>query len=257
MPDASIGLVLTRDIAEFEAGIAQHELIEPGHLFIGLCSLEKVLLPEVQRQLRLPDEAAQALRAECETLLALFARFGIDPTIRRELRQRVGLGNCAVENRRTISRAPASRALFKRAEALAANAAIVATLHLLVALLEETSGRVVALLTEKGVDVAALHAAVTLAARYLPERHLPDKAIDLLDEACARIAVPALSVMPGEAPHGGGIVTADAVASVLADWTGIPVAHLTTDERSRLLGREGAPGCPQPLPTSLRCWPSH
>ncbi len=86
------------------------------------------------------------------------------------------------------------------------------------------------------IDAAALHAAVTLAARYLPERRLPDKAIDLLDEACARVSVPALSVMPGEAPHGGGIVTADAVASVLAAWTGIPVAYLTTDERTRLLG---------------------
>ena len=51
------------------------------------------------------------------------------------------------------------------------------------------------------IDTAALHAAVTLAARYLPERRLPDKAIDLLDEACARVAVPALSVMPGDAPR--------------------------------------------------------
>jgi ATP-dependent Clp protease ATP-binding subunit ClpC len=86
------------------------------------------------------------------------------------------------------------------------------------------------------IDAATLHAAVTLAVRYLSDFRLPDKAIDLLDEACTRIAVPALSVMPGDAPHGGGIVTADAVASVLAAWTGIPVAHLTTDERARLLG---------------------
>jgi hypothetical protein len=35
---------------------------------------------------------------------------------------------------------------------------------------------------------AALHAAVTLSARYLPDRCLSDKAIDLLDEACARPA---------------------------------------------------------------------
>ena len=78
------------------------------------------------------------------------------------------------------------------------------------------------------------------AARYLPERRLPDKAIDLLDEACARVAVPALSVIPGDVPRGGGIVTADAVASVLAAWTGIPVTHLTTDERTRLLGMADA-----------------
>ena len=71
MPDASIGLILTRDIAEFEAGTARHECIEPEHLFIGLCSLEKMLPPEVQRQLRLPNEVVKSLQAECETLLAL------------------------------------------------------------------------------------------------------------------------------------------------------------------------------------------
>ncbi|MEL0168611.1 MAG: AAA family ATPase [Pseudomonadaceae bacterium] len=35
----------------------------------------------------------------------------------------------------------------------------------------------------------AVVAAVELAARYLPERQLPDKAIDLLDTACARVSV--------------------------------------------------------------------
>ena len=61
MPDASIGLILTRDIAEFEARTARHECIEPEHLFIGLCSLEKMLHPEVQRQLRLPNEVVQVV----------------------------------------------------------------------------------------------------------------------------------------------------------------------------------------------------
>ncbi|RQR32911.1 type VI secretion system ATPase TssH [Burkholderia sp. Bp9142] len=35
----------------------------------------------------------------------------------------------------------------------------------------------------------ALHAAVTLSHRYIPARQLPDKAISLLDTACARVAV--------------------------------------------------------------------
>ena len=35
-------------------------------------------------------------------------------------------------------------------------------------------------------------AAVELAMRYLPEHHLPDKAIDLLDQACAAARIPAL-----------------------------------------------------------------
>src|SRR5699024_2865619 len=32
-----------------------------------------------------------------------------------------------------------------------------------------------------------IHAAVSLSRRYLPERFLPDKAIDLMDEACSRV----------------------------------------------------------------------
>ena len=43
---------------------------------------------------------------------------------------------------------------------------------------------------------AALDAAVRLSARYLPERHLPDKAIDLIDEAASRHVIEAESLSP-------------------------------------------------------------
>jgi ATP-dependent Clp protease ATP-binding subunit ClpC len=84
----------------------------------------------------------------------------------------------------------------------------------------------------------ALQAAASLAARYVPDRRLPDKAIDALDKACARVEIAALSVSPDEpAPRvAGGVVTAEAVAEVISEWTGIPVAQLTEDERARLLG---------------------
>lgn len=86
------------------------------------------------------------------------------------------------------------------------------------------------------IDTAALHAAAALSARYITDRRLPDKAIDLLDEACTRVAVPCLSVMPGEEPgESGGIVMAQTVAEVLSDWTGIPVKQMTENERSRLM----------------------
>lgn len=39
------------------------------------------------------------------------------------------------------------------------------------------------------ISEEALTAAVHLSVRYLPDRHLPDKALDLLDEACAKAAV--------------------------------------------------------------------
>ena len=61
------------------------------------------------------------------------------------------------------------------------------------------------------IDGAALQAAVNLSARYLPDRRLPDKAIDLLDEACARVVVPILSMPPGMKPQ-GGMVTSESVA---------------------------------------------
>ncbi|WP_433617214.1 ATP-dependent Clp protease ATP-binding subunit [Dactylosporangium sp. CA-139114] len=73
----------------------------------------------------------------------------------------------------------------------------------------------------------ALRAAVTLADRYVPERRLPDKAIDLLDESGARAA---LACAP--------VVDRARIAEVLATWTGIPVGALSADEATRLLGLE-------------------
>src|SRR6185312_182338 len=43
----------------------------------------------------------------------------------------------------------------------------------------------------------ALSAAVKLAHRYIPDRQLPDKAVSVLDTACARVAV-GLHAMPAE-----------------------------------------------------------
>ena len=42
----------------------------------------------------------------------------------------------------------------------------------------------------------ALAAAVTLADRYIADRHLPDKAIDLMDEACSKVRIAAYTAPP-------------------------------------------------------------
>ena len=42
----------------------------------------------------------------------------------------------------------------------------------------------------------ALAAAVSLADRYIADRHLPDKAIDLMDEACSRVRIAAYTAPP-------------------------------------------------------------
>lgn len=76
----------------------------------------------------------------------------------------------------------------------------------------------------------ALQAAVSLSAQYLPNRRQPDKALDLLDEACARVVT---QTAHGADPNAPRVVTAEAVAEVLAEWTGIPVAQLTEDDRRK------------------------
>ena len=76
----------------------------------------------------------------------------------------------------------------------------------------------------------ALEAAVRLSSRYLPDRRLPDKAIDLLDEACARVVV---RTSPADEDEGVNEVRVESVTEVLAEWTGIPLTQLTTDERRR------------------------
>ena len=83
----------------------------------------------------------------------------------------------------------------------------------------------------------ALESAVSLSVRFLPDRRLPDKALDLLDEACTRVTIRTTS--PDE---NAGIpeVMVENIAAVLSDWTGIPVTDLTKDEKRRLSGLEEA-----------------
>lgn len=59
MPDISIGLYFTWQIAATEALYAHHALIAPAHLFIGLCSLDKMFT-----QLQPSDPIAVELRNE-------------------------------------------------------------------------------------------------------------------------------------------------------------------------------------------------
>jgi len=136
----------------------------------------------------------------------------------------------------------------------------------------------------------AIEAAVRLSRRYLPDRFLPDKAVDLMDEAAARVALrrqelplelAGLAQRTGQAKRdldqalreqdyeraarlrdaerdfrgeldrrralyrsgtAGGQVTAQDVASVVSDWTGIPLTQVTASERQELLNLEEALG---------------
>lgn len=89
----------------------------------------------------------------------------------------------------------------------------------------------------------ALDAAVRLSVRYLPDRFLPDKAIDLMDEAAARIHVQveqeqALALCTQKGHLEGGqrsrMVTAEEVAQVVGQCTGIPVSRIDMEEKRRM-----------------------
>jgi ATP-dependent Clp protease ATP-binding subunit ClpC len=109
----------------------------------------------------------------------------------------------------------------------------------------------------------ALEAAVYQSHRYIPDRFLPDKAIDVIDEAGARVKlrvrreqgnlsdwsqISEWSQEPGlSAGLGSGIderdddalvsaeVTCDDIEEVIARWTGIPVTSLKEGETQKLL----------------------
>jgi ATP-dependent Clp protease ATP-binding subunit ClpC len=78
----------------------------------------------------------------------------------------------------------------------------------------------------------AIETAAQLSARYIADRFLPDKAIDLIDEAAASVALANKGAV--ELPP---VTTAD-VAAVVTRWTGIPQAALTESQTNRLLELE-------------------
>ena len=138
------------------------------------------------------------------------------------------------------------------------------------------------------IEDEALRTAVTLSKRYLPDSFLPDKAIDLIDEAAASVKLSARSASPElkaleekasaaardketairaqdyekaarlrdaeesfrtqaaaerkkqarEAEKTAVRVTAEDIAAVVSNWTGIPVTRLNESESARLLTLE-------------------
>jgi len=79
------------------------------------------------------------------------------------------------------------------------------------------------------ITLDALDACVRLSVRFVPERRLPDKALDLLDEACADVSL-------GAEPH---LVDGQRVARIVSERTNVPVHDLTAAERERLNTLEG------------------
>ena len=72
----------------------------------------------------------------------------------------------------------------------------------------------------------ALRAAVFLSKRYIPERYLPDKAIDLIDESAAMLKI--------DMGNSEKILDEETVAVATEIRTGIPVKSLTRQENDKL-----------------------
>lgn len=109
-----------------------------------------------------------------------------------------------------------------------------------------------------------IKSAVTLSVRYINDRYLPDKAIDIIDEAASRAKIRSFSQnntrklypvdISGErltlknlekkfssnkvSSLEQTVITTEDTASVVSLWTGIPVNRISEEEESRLLNLE-------------------
>ena len=134
----------------------------------------------------------------------------------------------------------------------------------------------------------AINAAITLSSRYIADRYLPDKAIDLIDEGASKVRLASLTSPDNvkeledeiadyekekasaineqdferaarlrdeqkelqtklddakkkwqeQQKGNSGEVTAEDIAKIVSEWTGIPVVQLTKEESERLLNME-------------------
>lgn len=91
----------------------------------------------------------------------------------------------------------------------------------------------------------ALQAAVDLSARYVSDRFMPDKAIDLIDEAASMAKIEGWKhiqsickdspVELNDPMLSGIVIDTEEIASVISQWTGVPVARSGSDKEAVLL----------------------
>uniref|UniRef100_A0ACD5WB07 Uncharacterized protein n=1 Tax=Avena sativa TaxID=4498 RepID=A0ACD5WB07_AVESA len=96
------------------------------------------------------------------------------------------------------------------------------------------------------IQESALVAATQLAGRYITDRQFPDKAIDLIDEACVAATKKMRQIENKEDKVNNAqsrtantvkkaVVTPDHVAQVVSRWTGIPVTALNQEQKDKLI----------------------
>jgi ATP-dependent Clp protease ATP-binding subunit ClpC len=95
------------------------------------------------------------------------------------------------------------------------------------------------------ITYEALTRAVEWSMRYIPDRHLPDKALDIVDQACAaqimKTLSPAQDALGETFDMAGGTpqqITEDDIARIISERCQIPVGTIASGEAERLLGME-------------------
>lgn len=80
------------------------------------------------------------------------------------------------------------------------------------------------------INHSALNAAVLLSNRYIFDRNLPDKAIDVLDKACAKARIKAGNTLI--------TITNNEIAAVISEITKIPLNKINLDDQKNLMNLE-------------------
>jgi ATP-dependent Clp protease ATP-binding subunit ClpC len=88
------------------------------------------------------------------------------------------------------------------------------------------------------IEPSALEAAVDYSIRYLPELHLPDKAIDVLDQACAQTRMQTLSIDFKKVAQEGLKVERRHVAAAIAFRCKVPVGEVQAEDAEKWLTLE-------------------
>jgi ATP-dependent Clp protease ATP-binding subunit ClpC len=153
MTELSVPANLAWQLAAQEAAAAQFEFIEPEHILIGVCSLEKLIALADETQL---DPAArQMLIAEKDAIDDTLRKLELDAMqLRRNVRSELGQGN-SKRSERIVHRSPACKQVFELAGVLAEPTdepgQEVSCNHLLTTILERPTPVITKVLEARGI----------------------------------------------------------------------------------------------------------
>ena len=118
MKNLSIGANISWQIAAHEAAAAKFQFIEKEHLFIGICSLEKILKLSPDDSGLNPD-SLKTLQKENAEIQDLMEKLGLNTAhLRRRLRKKLGSGNYT-HTKNVVHRSESCKKVFKHAYELA------------------------------------------------------------------------------------------------------------------------------------------